>query len=89
MTTTCKTNTKTTGVIRRPSDGKVSLSLEDLELEATALWIQNAYLFGLIRFPFMEGDRRSNFFGGWTISSPNGRRSWLLLRKEGFVSLYM
>ena len=43
--------------------------------------------FGLIRFLFMEGDSRSNFSGGWTISSLKGRRSWLLLRKEGFVSL--
>ena len=43
--------------------------------------------FGVICFPFMEGDRRSNFSGGWTISSPNGRRSWLLFRKGGFVSL--
>ena len=43
--------------------------------------------FGLIRFPFMEGDRRSNFSGGWTISSLKGRRGWLLLRKGGFVSL--
>ena len=43
--------------------------------------------FGLIRFLFMEGDRRSNFSGGWTISSPKSRRSWLLLQKKGFVSL--
>ena len=44
--------------------------------------------FGVICFPFMERDRRSNFSGGWTISSPYGRRSWLLFRKKrGFVSL--
>ena len=43
--------------------------------------------FGLIRFLFMEGDRRPNFFGGWTISSPKSMKSRLLLRKEGFVSL--
>ena len=43
--------------------------------------------FGLICFPFMEGDKRSNFFGGWTISSPNGRGGLLLFWKVGFVSL--
>ena len=32
MAATCKTNKKTTVVFRRPSDGKVSLFLEDLEL---------------------------------------------------------
>ena len=35
----------------------------------------------------MDGDKRSNFFGGWTISFPNGRGSWLLFRKVRFVSL--
>ena len=43
--------------------------------------------FGVICFPFMERDKRSNFFGGWTISSPNGRGSWLLFLKVGFVPL--
>ena len=42
---------------------------------------------GMIRFPFMEGDRRSNFSGGWTISFLKGRRGWLILRKGEFVSL--
>ena len=41
LSATCKTNTKTTVVIRRPSDGKVSLFLEDLELGATIISIKN------------------------------------------------
>ena len=59
----------------------------DLELKATALFrFRMRTFFGLIRFPFMEEDRRSNFSGEWTISSPKGRRSWLLFRKGGFLS---
>ena len=88
MTAICKTNMKTTGVFRRLSDDKVSFSLVDLELKATALFrFRMRTFFGLIRFPFMEEDKRSNFFGEWTISSPKGRRNWLLFRKRGFVSL--
>ena len=76
------------GGIRRLSDGKVSFSLVDLELKATALFrFRMRTFFDRIRFPFMEEDRGSNFSGEWTISSPKGRRSWLLFRKGGFVSL--
>ena len=38
---TCKTNKKTTVVFRPPSDGKVSLFSEDLELRAAVLSIQD------------------------------------------------
>ena len=41
LTATCKTNKKTTVVIRRPSDGKVSLFLEDLEILAIIVSIRN------------------------------------------------
>ena len=41
MAATCKTNKKTTVVFRRPSDGKVSLFLKDLELRATVISIKN------------------------------------------------
>ena len=41
LAATCKTNTKTTVVFRRPSDGKVSLFLEGLELGATVISIRN------------------------------------------------
>ena len=37
----CKTNKKTTVVFRRPSDGKVILFLEDLELRAVVILIKN------------------------------------------------
>ena len=88
MIATYKTNTKTTGGFRRLSDGKVSFSLVDLELKATALFrFRMRTFFSLIRFPFMEEDRRSNFSGEWTVSSPKGRRSWHLFQKGGFVSL--
>ena len=38
---TCKTNKKTAVVFRRPSDGEVSLFLEDLELRAAVISIKN------------------------------------------------
>ena len=41
MAATCKTNKKTTVVFRRPSDGKVSLFLENLELRAAVISIKN------------------------------------------------
>ena len=41
LTSTCKTNTKMTVVIRRPSDGKVSLFLEDLGFGAIVISIRN------------------------------------------------
>ena len=41
LAATCKTNMKTTVVIYRPSDGKVSLFLEDLELGAIVISIKN------------------------------------------------
>ena len=41
MAATCKTNKKTTVVFRLPSDGKVSLFLEDLELRAAVISIKN------------------------------------------------
>ena len=41
MAATCKTNKKTTVVFRRPSDGKVSLFPEDLELRAAVISIKN------------------------------------------------
>ena len=41
LAATCKTNKKTTVVFCRPSDGKVSLFLEDLELRATVISIRN------------------------------------------------
>ena len=41
LVATCKTNKKTTVVSRRPSDGKVSLFLEDFKLRAAALSIKN------------------------------------------------
>ena len=41
MAATCKTNKKTTMVFRRPSDGKVSLFLEDSELRASVISIKN------------------------------------------------
>ena len=40
LAATCKTNTKTTVVFRCPSDGKVSLFLEDLELRAAVILIK-------------------------------------------------
>ena len=41
MAATCKTNKKMTMVFRRPSDGKVSLFLEDSELRASVISIKN------------------------------------------------
>ena len=41
LAATCKTDTKTTVVFRRPSDGKVSLFLEDLDLGAIVILIRN------------------------------------------------
>ena len=41
LTSTRKTNTKMTVVIRRPSDGKVSLFLEDLGFGAIVISIRN------------------------------------------------
>ena len=41
LAATCKTDTKTTVVFRRPSDGKVSLFLEDSELGAIVISIRN------------------------------------------------
>ena len=41
MAATCKTNKKTTVVFCRPSDGKVSLFLEDSELKAAVISIKN------------------------------------------------
>ena len=41
MAATCKTNKKSTVVFRRPSDGKVSLFLENLELRATIITIKD------------------------------------------------
>ena len=41
MAATCKTNKKTMVVFRRPSDGKVSFFLEDLELRAAVISIKN------------------------------------------------
>ena len=41
MAATCKTNKKTTVVFYRPSDGKVSLFLEDLEIRAAIISIKN------------------------------------------------
>ena len=41
LAATCKTNKKTTVVFRRPSDGKVSLFLEDFELRAAIISIKN------------------------------------------------
>ena len=45
LTATCKTNTKTTVVICRPSDGKVSLFLEDLEFGVIVVSIRNLVSF--------------------------------------------
>ena len=56
VTPTCKTNTKTTVVIRRPSDGKVSFFLEDLEFGATIISIR-------IFIPFLWCDLLL-FYGG-------------------------
>ena len=52
MAATCKTNKKTTVVFRRPSDGKVSLFLEDLELRAAVILIKNL-LPHLLLFAFL------------------------------------
>ena len=41
LVATCKTNKKTTVVFRRPSDGKVILFSEDLELRAAVILIKN------------------------------------------------
>ena len=41
LAATYKTNKKTTVVFRRPSDGKVNIFLEDLELRATIISIKN------------------------------------------------
>ena len=86
LAATCKTITKTTEVIRRPSDGKVSLFWKILSQKRSFFRLGMRTFFGVTCFPFIEGDRRSNFSGGWTISSLNGKRSWLLFRKGGFVS---
>ena len=56
VTATCKTNMKTTVVIRRPSDSKVSLFLEDLEFRATIISIR-------IFVPFLWCDLLL-FYGG-------------------------
>ena len=41
MDATCKTNKKMTVVFLRPSNGKVSLFLEDLDLRAAVISIKN------------------------------------------------
>ena len=44
LAATCKTNKKTTVVFCRPSDGKVSLFLEDLELRVAVTRLKISYL---------------------------------------------
>ena len=66
LAATCKTNTKTTVVIRRPSDGKVSLFLEDLEFGAIVVSIRNLVpFFSVTCFSFMEGGKRIRLF--WIV----------------------
>ena len=50
-------------VFRRPSDGKVSLFLEDLELGAIVISIRNFVpRFGVTCFSFMEGGKKIRLF---------------------------
>ena len=53
-------------VFRRPSDGKVSLFLDDLELEAIVVLIRNFVpFFGVTCFSFMEGGKKIRLF--WIV----------------------
>ena len=52
-------------VFCRPSDGKVSPFLNDVELEAIVISVKDfvSTFFGVTCFSFMEGERGSVFFG--------------------------
>ena len=58
LAATCKTNKKTTVVFRRPSDGKVSLFFEDLELRAAVVSIQDFVPFFLCDLLLFYGRRK-------------------------------
>ena len=57
MAATCKTNKKTTVVFRRPSNGKVSLFLKDLELRVIVI----SYLICCDLLLFYGGRKRIHF----------------------------
>ena len=82
MAATCKTDKKTMVVFRHPSDGKVSLFLEDLELRAAVISIKNL-VYRLVRLASLlwKEKRGFVFFGEYTISSHNVRGRWLLFRE--------
>ena len=62
LTATCKTNKKTTVVFRRPSDGKVSLFLEDLELRVAVSRLKISYLIWCDLLLFYGGKKEDPFF---------------------------
>ena len=65
-------------VFRRPSDGKVSLFLEDPELGAIVISIRNLVPpFGVTFFSFMEGGMKIHLF------SDSGRFLPIMLGEDG------
>ena len=59
-------------MFRRPSDGKVSPFLNDVDLETKVIMVKDfmCTFFGVTCFSFMEGERGSVFLGQLMILFP-------------------
>ena len=62
LVATYKTNMKTTVVFRHPSDGKVSLFLEDLELRTASILMKNLVPFVGVSCSVLWKEKRGSVF---------------------------